>query len=177
MMLIRNRTQSISWRVPASLASIIVAVCFAARTAVAAEPIPLAPPPGEVPARSLTETELEKINKTIADKGSEIRLNRETTSQLGVTKGDELLLSRGIGVKDETGDIHEFEPLSGGKGYLLLKLSPQSNAIYWVSKTFVLTAARSRVPGAPSEEIPTAEAQAGANKELVYWAGFAKEQP
>ena len=117
-----------------------------------------------------------KSKKTIADKGQEIRLNREITTLLGVTRGDGLLLSGGIAVKDEMGDVHEFEPLSNDKGYLILKLSPQTNTIYWVDKAFVLTAARSRAPGQPSDELPIVEAQAGASKELAYWAAFAHGQ-
>jgi hypothetical protein len=170
MTLIRGRMQTILCGVSAALAFIILAIAPAARISAAAEPAAMLPSP------ALTNAELEKINKMIADKGSEIRLNREITTLLGVTRGDELLLSRGIAVKDETGDVHEFEPLSDNKGYLLLKLSPQINTIYWVSKAFVLTAARSRVPGQPSEELPIAEAQAGLSKELGYWAAFAHAQ-
>jgi hypothetical protein len=170
MTLIRGRTQTISCWVSAALAFIILAIAPSARVSAAGEPAAIPP------SRALTDAELEKINKMIADKGSEIRLNREITTLLGVTKGDELLLSRGIAVKDEMGDVHEFEPLSQDKGYLILKLSSQINTIYWVSKTFVLTAARSRVPGQPSEELPIAEAQAGASKELAYWAAFAHGQ-
>jgi hypothetical protein len=174
MTLIRDRAQIILFRFSVALAFTVLAVALGASVAAAGEPtqpLPLA----DVPSRPLTDAELEKINKTIAEKGKEIRLNIEITTLLGVTKGDEMLLSRGIAVKDETGDIHEFEPLSDDKGYLLLKLNPQINAIYWVNKNFVLTAARSRVPGTPSEEIPTAEAQAGAAKELAYWSAFARE--
>jgi hypothetical protein len=170
MTLTRSRKQTISFRVSAALALIVLAIAPAARISAAGEP------PAIVPSPALTAAELEKINKMIADKGSEIRLNRETTTLLGVTKGDELLLSRGIAVKDEMGDVHEFEPLSQDKGYLILKLSSQINTIYWVDKAFVLTAARSRVPGLPSEELPIAEAQAGASKELAYWAAFAHAQ-
>jgi hypothetical protein len=170
MPLIRGRTQAILLGVTAALAFVVLAISPAMRLAAAAEPTAI------LPSRPLTDAELEKINKTIADKGQEIRLNREITTLLGVTKGDELLLSRGIAVKDEMGDVHEFEPLSDGKGYLILKLSPQINTIYWVNKAFVLTAARSRVPGLPSEELPIAEAQAGVAKELAYWAAFAHGQ-
>jgi hypothetical protein len=173
MTLIRYRTQNILRGIAIAFASIVLTMPLGARTA-AAEPAPPLPST-DIPARPLTDAELEKINRTIADKGSEIRLNRETTTQLGVTRGDELLLSRGIAVKDEVGDVHEFEPLSDGKGYLILKLSPQLNTIYWVSKAFVLTAARSRVPGQPSQEMPLAEAKAGVAKELAYWAAFARE--
>jgi hypothetical protein len=170
MTLIRGRTQTIVCWVSAAFAFIALAISPAARVAAAGEPAAI------LPSRALTDAELEKINKTIADKGQEIRLNREITTLLGVTKGDELLLSRGIAVKDEVGDVHEFEPLSDDKGYLILKLSPQINTIYWVNQAFVLTAARSRVPGQPSEELPIAEAQAGVAKELAYWAAFAHEQ-
>ena len=152
----------------AALASIILATPMGARGAVAAEP-------AAVPPRPLSDVELAKINQTIAEKGTEIRLNREITTLLGITRGDELLASRGIAVKDEVGDVHEFEPLSGGKGYLLLKLGAQLNVIYWVNQEFVLTAARSRVPGQASEELPIAEARAGVAKELGYWAAFARE--
>ena len=169
MTLIRDRTQIILFCRSVALAFCVLAIPLEGRIAAAGEPTTL------LPSRPLTDAELEKINKTIADKGSEIRLNRETTTLLGVTKGDELLLSRGIAVKDEVGDVHEFEPLSDDKGYLILKLNPQLNTIYWVNKEFVLTAARSRVPGAPSEEIPIAQAQAGAAKELAYWAAFTRE--
>ena len=170
MTLIRGRTQTTLCRVSAALACVVLALAPAARMAAAGEPtaIPRSP--------ALTDAELAKINKMIADKGQEIRLNREITTLLGVTKGDELLLSRGIAVKDEMGDVHEFEPLSDNKGYLILKLSPQTNTIYWVDKAFVLTAARSRAPGQPSDELPIAEAQAGASKELAYWAAFAHGQ-
>jgi hypothetical protein len=174
MTLIRGRTQIILFCVSAALAFHVLAVPLGPREATAGEPTALVPPTQE-PSRPLSDGELEKINKTIADKGREIRLNREITTLLGVTKGDELLLSRGVAVKDEAGDVHEFEPLSDDKGYLILKLSPQLNTIYWVNKEFVLTAARSRVPGQPSEEIPIAEAQSGAAKELAYWAAFARE--
>jgi hypothetical protein len=175
MALIRGRTQTKTFGVSAALASIFLAMIPAARIAAAAEPTAILPPQAltDGPPQSLTAAELEKINKTIADKGKEIRLNVEITTLLGVTKGDEILLSRGLAVKDESGDIHQFEPLSDDKGYLILKLNPQINTIYWVSKAFVLTAARSRVPGADSEEIPLAEAQTGASKELAYWAAFA----
>jgi hypothetical protein len=177
MTLMLERTQITLFCASFALASIVLAVPAGAPIAVAAEPTPLLParPPSEVQSRPLSNADLEKINKTIADKGSEIRLNREITTLLGVTKGDELLLSRGVAVKDEVGDVHEFEPLSDDKGYLILKLSPQLNTIYWVNKDFVLTAARSRVPGQPSEEMPIAEAQSGAAKELSYWAAFARE--
>jgi hypothetical protein len=168
--LIRRRTQTISCWVSAALAFIVLAIAPAGRIAVAGEPAAIQP------SRALSDAELEKINRTIADKGQEIRLNREITTLLGLTKGDELLLSRGIAVKGEMGDVHEFEPLSGDKGYLILKLSPQINTIYWVDKAFALTAARSRVPGQPSEELPIAEAQAGASKELSYWSAFAHGQ-
>jgi hypothetical protein len=161
--------------VSAALASIVLAMIPGARIAAAAEPTAILPPQAltDGSPQSLTAAELEKISKTIADKGKEIRLNVEITTLLGVTKCDEILLSRGLAVKDESGDIHEFEPLSDDKGYLILKLNPQINTIYWVSKAFVLTAARSRVPGADSAEIPLAEAQTGASKELAYWAAFA----
>jgi hypothetical protein len=148
----------------------LLALWPAARLSAAGEPTAL------VSSRPLTDAELEKINKMIADKGSEIRLNKEITTLLGLTSGAELLLSRGIAVKDEMGDIHQFEPLSDGKGYLILKLSPQLNTIYWISKDFALTAARSRVPGAASEELPNTEAQTGVGKELAFWAAFAREQ-
>jgi hypothetical protein len=178
MTLIRDRTQIILFRFSVAVASVlafsVLAVSLGASVAAAGEPTQLLPL-ADVPLRPLTDVELEKINKTIAEKGKEIRLNIEITTLLGVTKGDEMLLSRGIAVKDETGDIHEFEPLPDDKGYLMLKLNPQINTIYWVNKKFVLTAARSRVPGAPSEEMPTAEAQAGAAKELGYWSAFARE--
>jgi hypothetical protein len=178
MTLIRGRTQTTLCRVSAVLACIILALAPAARMAAAGEPTAILPPEPTaiLPSAALTDAELAKINKTIADKGQEIRLNREITTLLGVTKGDELLLSRGIAVKDEMGDVHEFEPLSNNKGYLILKLSPQINTIYWVDKAFVLTAARSRAPGQPSDELPIAEAQAGASKELAYWAAFAHGQ-
>ena len=178
MTLIRGRTQTTLCRVSTVLACIILALALAARIAAAGEPIAILPSPAlPAPAQTaLTDAELAKINKMIADKGQEIRLNREITTLLGVTKGDELLLSRGIAVKDEMGDVHEFEPLSNDKGYLILKLSPQTNTIYWVDKAFVLTAARSRAPGQPSDELPIAEAQAGASKELAYWAAFAHGQ-
>src|SRR5437879_770982 len=116
MTLIRHRTQIILFCGSVALAFCVLAIPLAAGIAAAGEPT--------TPSRPLTDAELEKINKTIADKGSEIRLNRETTTLLGVTKGDELLLSRGIAVKDEVGDVHEFEPLTDDKGYLILKLSP-----------------------------------------------------
>jgi hypothetical protein len=170
MTLIRGRTQTMLCWVSAALAFLILAMPPAASIAAAAEPAAMLPP------QPLTAAELEKINKMIVDKGSEIRLNREITTLLGVTRGDELLLSRGVAVKDEMGDVHEFEPLTADKGYLILKLSAQINTIYWVDKAFVLTAARSRVPGQPSEEIPIAEAQTGASKELAYWAAFAHGQ-
>jgi hypothetical protein len=175
MTLIRGRTQARLLRVSVALASIFLAIPPAARIAAAGEPTAILPPQAltAVPSRPLTNAELEKINKTIADKGKEIRLNIEITTLLGVTKGDEMLLSRGLAVKDEAGDIHEFEPLSTDRGYLMLKLNPQINTIYWVDKSFVLTAARSRVPGAESQEIPLAEAQTGAGQELAYWAAFA----
>jgi hypothetical protein len=176
MTLIRGRTQTTRCRVSAVLACIILALAPAARIAAAGEPTAILPSPAQPAPPALTNAELAKINKTIADKGQEIRLNREITTLLGVTKGDELLLSRGIAVKDEMGDVHEFEPLSNDKGYLILKLSPQINTIYWVDKAFVLTAARSRAPGQPSDELPVAEAQAGASKELAYWAAFAHGQ-
>ena len=174
MTLIRGRTQIILSCVSAALAFLVLAVPLGPLEAAAGEPTVLVPPTQQ-PSQPLSNAELEKINKMIADKGSEIRLNREITTLLGVTKGDELLVSRGVAVKDEVGDVHEFEPLSDDKGYLILKLSPQLNTIYWVNKEFVLTAARSRVPGQPSEEIPIAEAQNGAAKELAYWAAFARE--
>lgn len=129
-----------------------------------------------VPSRPLTDAELGKIIQMIADKGSEVRLNKEITTLLGLTSGSELLLTRGIAVKDEIGVVHQFEPLSDGKGYLILKLSPLLNTIYWINKDFALTAARSRVPGAASEELPNAEAQTGVGKELAFWAAFAREQ-
>jgi hypothetical protein len=177
MTLIRGRTQIILFCllcVSAALAFHLLAAALAPRQASAGEPTALAPPT-QAPSRPLSDAELEKINKMIADKGSEIRLNREITTLLGVTRGDELLLSRGVAVKDEMGDVHEFEPLAGDRGYLILRLNPQLNTIYWVTKEFVLTAARSRVPGQPSEEIPLAEAQGGVAKELAYWAAFARE--
>jgi hypothetical protein len=170
MTLMRGRTRKILFYVSATLAYTILATPTGVRISAAGEPAAI------LPSQPLTNAELEKINRIIADKGQEIRLNRETTTLLGVTKGDELLLSRGIAVKDEMGDVHEFEPLSDDKGYLVLKLSSQLNTIYWFDKAFVLTAARSRVPGAPSEELPIAEAQAGASKELTYWAAFAFEK-
>jgi hypothetical protein len=172
MIVIRGRTQTILLCVCIALASILLAMPPAAHLAAAGEPVALVP----VPSRPLSSAELEKINKTIADRGKEIRLNVEITTLLGLTKGDELLLSRGIAVKDETGDIHEFEPLADGKGYLLLKLGVQLNTIYWLNKDFALTAARSRAPGAPSDEISIAEAQPGASKELTFWAAFAHEK-
>jgi hypothetical protein len=177
MVLIRDRTQIILFCISVVLVSIVLAIRPRALMAAAGEPTAPLParPLADAPSRPLTDAELEKINRTIADKGSEIRLNREITTLLGVTKGDELLLSRGVAVKDEVGDVHEFEPLSDGKGYLILKLSPQINTIYWVNQEFVLSAARSRVPGQPSEEMPIAEAQTGAAKELAYWAAFARE--
>ena len=174
MTLLRHRNHIAAVCHATVLASIILAMPLGTHRAAAGEPTALLPPT-DVPSRPLTAAELDKINKTIADKGSEIRLNREITTLLGVTKGDELLLSRGVAVKDEVGDIHEFEPLADDKGYLILKLSPQINTIYWVNKEFVLTAARSRVPGQPSEEMPPAEAQTGAAKELAYWSAFARE--
>src|SRR6266550_4056982 len=99
MTLIRDRTQIILFCCSVALAFIVLAIPLAACIAAAGEPATL------LPSRPLTDAELEKINKTIADKGSEIRLNRETTTLLGVTKGDELLLSRGIAVKDEVGHV------------------------------------------------------------------------
>jgi hypothetical protein len=153
MTLIRGRTQIILFCVSAALAFGVLAVPLGPREATAGEPTTLVPPT-QGPSRPLSDAELEKINKMIADKGSEIRLNREITTLLGVTKGDELLLSRGVAVKDEAGDVHEFEPLADDKGYLILKLSPQLNTIYWVNKEFVLTAARSRVPGQPDRGGP-----------------------
>jgi hypothetical protein len=175
MALIRGRTQTKMFGVSAALACIFLGVIPGARIVAAGEPTAILPPQAlaDGPSQPLTTAELEKINKTIADKGKEIRLNVEITTLLGVTKADEILLSRGLAVKDEIGDIHEFEPLSDDRGYLILKLNPQMNTIYWFNKAFVLTAARSRVPGADSEEIPLAEAQTGASKELAYWAAFA----
>jgi hypothetical protein len=177
MTLIRDRTQIILFCISVALAPVVLAMAMGARLAGAGEPATLLPsqPLADVPSRPLTDAELAKINQTIADKGSEIRLNKEITTLLSVTKGDELLLSRGVAVKDEVGDVHEFEPLSDDRGYLILKLSPQINTIYWLNKDFVLTAARSRVPGQPSEEMPIAEAQTGAAKELAYWAAFARQ--
>jgi hypothetical protein len=178
MTFIRGRIQTSLFCVSAALAFIMLVIPPATRISAAGEPTAILPsqPLTDGPLRSLTDAELEKINKMIADKGKEIRLNREITTLLGVTKGDELLLSRGIAVKDDRGDVHEFEPLSDDKGYLILKLGSQLNTIYWFDKAFVLTAARSRVPGAPSEELPVAEAKAGASKELAYWAAFAREK-
>jgi hypothetical protein len=173
MTLIRRRTHILAFWVPAILAA-VSGIPPGARLASAAEPTVLVPP-GTVPSRALTDAELGKINRMIADKGKEIRLNNEITAQLGVTRGGEFLLSRGIAVKDEAGDIHQFEPLPDDRGYLLLKLNPQINTIYWVSKAFVPTAARSRVPGQDSEELPAAEAQTGAGKELAFWAAFARD--
>jgi hypothetical protein len=141
----------------------------------AEEPTKLLPPLA-LPERPLSDADLARINKTIAEKGSEIRLNREITSQLGITKGDELLLSRGIAVKDEGGGIHEFEPLPDNKGFLVLKLTPQLNTIYWVDRDFLLRAALSRVPGRAADEMPAADAKDGMAKELAYWAGFARGQ-
>ena len=173
MTLIRGRTHAV-FCVSLALAFIIL---VPAGLAVAGEPIAISPPrpATEVPVRPLSDAELEKINRMIADKGSEIRLNREVTVQLGVTRGDELLLSRGVAVKDEMGDVHEFEPLPGDKGYLILRLSPQLNTIYWVGKDFVPKAALSRVPGQPAAELPVADAQTGAGKELAFWAAFMRE--
>jgi hypothetical protein len=175
MALICSRTRIVLFGALMAVAAVVPANAADMRLAAADEPTRLVPPL-PLPERPLSDADLDKINKTIAEKGNEIRLNREVTSQLGVTKGDELLLSRGIGVKDETGDIHEFEPLADDKGYLILKLSPTLNTIYWVSKDFVLTAALSRVPGAPSQALPLAEAKDGAARELAYWAAFARGQ-
>src|SRR6266568_4527393 len=124
MTFIRGRTQTSLFCVSAALAFITLAIPPGLRISAAGEPTAI------LPSRSLSDAELEKIDKMIADKGQEIRLNREITTLLGVTKGDELLLSRGIAVKDEMGDVHEFEPLSDDKGYLILKLSSQLNTIY-----------------------------------------------
>jgi hypothetical protein len=175
MTLIRSRTRIIPFGILAAVASVVLVDAAGTHLAAADEPTHLVPPL-PLPERPLSDADLDKINKTIAEKGNEIRLNREVTSQLGVTRGDELLVSRGIGVKDERGDIHEFEPLADDKGYLILKLSPPLNTIYWVSKDFVLTAALSRVPGAPSQELTLADAKDGAAKELAYWAAFARGQ-
>jgi hypothetical protein len=144
--------------------------------AIAAEEPTKLLPPLPLPERPLSDADMDKINKTIAEKGSEVRLNREITSQLGITKGDELLLSRGIAVKDEGGGIHEFEPLPDNKGFLVLKLSPQLNTIYWVDRDFLLKSSLSRVPGRTAEEMPAADAKAGVAQELAWWAGFARGQ-
>jgi hypothetical protein len=175
MALILSRIRVILFGVLMAIAAVVPANAAGTRLAAADEPTRLVPPL-PLPERPLSDADLDRINKTIAERGNEIRLNREVTSQLGVTKGDELLLSRGIGVKDGSGDIHEFEPLADDKGYLILKLSPALNTIYWVNKDFVLTAALSRVPGAPSQELPLAEAKSGVARELAYWAAFARGQ-
>jgi hypothetical protein len=173
MALIRSRSRIVLFGMLMAVAAVVPANAAGTRLAAADEPARLVPPL-PLPERPLSDADLDRINQTIAERGSEIRLNREVTSQLGVTRGDELLLSRGIGVKDERGDIHEFEPLADGKGYLILKLSPALNTIYWVNKDFVLTAALSRVPGAPALALPLAEARDGAARELAYWAAFAR---
>jgi hypothetical protein len=175
MISLRDRACIALFRGLVVLTALFLAVTTDAATVRAEEPMKLTPPVA-LPERPLSDVDLDKINKTIAEKGSEIRLNREITSQLGITKGDELLLSRGIGAKDETGGIHEFEPLPADKGFLLLKLTPQLNTIYWVDRDFLLKAALSRVPGAASVEMPSAEAKDGVAKELAYWTGFARAQ-
>jgi hypothetical protein len=155
----------------AGLSAALAAAWLMASLTAAAQP---AAPPKPV---TLSAVEREKINRLIADNGSEVRLNNETTNLLGVTKNDELLVTRGVGVKDAQGDIHQFEPLAGDKGYLLLKITPQLNTIYWLSKDFAAISARARVPGQSSTALPVAEVEAGAARELAFWAAFADATP
>ena len=162
----------------AALVGVLSLLALTALPPMAAADDPAQPPatPRPAVARPLTADELGKLNKLIADRGKETRLNNETTNLLGLTRNDELVASRGIAVNDQQGDIHQFEPLSDDRGYLLLRLNPQKNLIYWVNKDFTLVSARARVPGQSSTEIAAVDARPGVNEELVFWAAFADAQ-
>jgi hypothetical protein len=152
-----------------------IAPALVVPTASAAESAAAAP--------KLSEAQLRKLIAVIPEKGTVVTANKRVTDTLGLTKDRDVIASRTLTVKERTGSyVHQIQPLPGGQGYLVGKISPTTMEVYWTDKNLVLVAAVASMRGGPATGMnggmmvystPLKEAQDDFGKEVAYWATVA----
>jgi hypothetical protein len=125
--------------------------------------------------RPLSEAQLKKINGWIAGQGRDIAISALITDILGLTKNDETISSRGYAAVDtENGnEIHQIFLLPQERGYLADHFHQDKVDVYWADKDLGLITALAGIRGGKPAIMSFAEAQAGFNNELTWWAKFA----
>jgi hypothetical protein len=125
--------------------------------------------------RPLSDAQLSKIDGWIADQGRDIAISPVITEILGLTKNDETLTVRGYAAldKDAGNEIHQIFVLPARQGYLAVRFHQDKVEVYWADKDLVLITALAGVRGGKPAIMLFAEAQAGFNSELTWWAHLA----
>lgn len=135
----------------------------------AAEPASAAPL-ASVPAKPLSEEQLQKICKWIADHGSVSTDIKKLTDALGLTKNDEKLTLPGMSTHDAENVIYIIQILNDGKGYVVADVNHELFHVYWVDKNLDLVSAVSMIKGQTPAAMPIKDAAAGINHDLAFWA-------
>jgi hypothetical protein len=125
--------------------------------------------------RPLSDAQIDKIKGWIAQYGTSDSVNKIVTDILGLTQNDETISSRALAVWGSEGDgeIHQFDILPNGKGYLEAHFHQDKAEIYWADKDLGLVFAVDGVRGGRPAEMSFPDAQAGLSNELAWWAKFA----
>jgi hypothetical protein len=126
--------------------------------------------------RALSEAQLKKINGWIAEKGRDVEVSEIITDILGVTQDNERISCRAFATRDKENadEIHVMFILPAGKGYLEEHFHQDRIEVYWADKNLVLISALTGIRGGQPAIMSFAEAKAGYDHDLKWWAKYAE---
>jgi hypothetical protein len=125
--------------------------------------------------RSLSDAQLKKIDRLIADQGRDVTISPVITDILGLTSNNQAISCRAFAATDPSGDneIHQAYLLPDAKGYLISHFYKNKIDVYWTDKSFVLIAALTGVRGERPAPASFQDAQYGFGFELTWWMNLA----
>jgi hypothetical protein len=122
----------------------------------------------------LSDTEIQKLSKLLAEHGADAPLSSAVTTALGLTRPGESLTLRQLHVYfDNKTRAHAYHLLPNDGGYLILAVSPTDARSYRANIKQELIAAVDTFTGQAPVVIPVADAQKELAAEFAYWAGIA----
>jgi hypothetical protein len=127
-------------------------------------------------AAPLSEAQLAKVKGWIGEHGGLDSVSKIVTDILGLTQGNETIVSRALAVHDPDSqtDIHQIDVLPNGKGYLEAHFHDGKAEIYWADLNFNLQFAVEGARDSRPDLMSFPEAESGLRRELAWWAKFAE---
>jgi hypothetical protein len=99
------------------------------------------------------------------------------THAFGLTRGQQTISLRQLGLRDHDGRIHACNRLDGDVGFLLGVIMADGVHIYKIDSALVLKAAVIKNDGQAPVSLSLSEAEKGLRAELEFWARMADRIP